>query len=345
MRGLKRVRTMASAFGPAWAVALSIVMALPAGAGDLNSSPSSRLLAAVYLVRGSVAGGSKGTFGPHVRVSDSTWRLMSLSNFITYGFGSFTQEVPRRLYVACGNGVHRSTDDGATWRVLTGWTTMEILDVLVHPVDPALLYASTPWGMYRSTDEGASWTQAMVGFTCSFVRHLAFDRRSPDILYATAENDAYTSTNGGKNWRPMGVGHGSVLSFLQHPGIPGLLLAGCEDNGILRSSDGGVSWKPAQCPSPASVYAIASSPDGKQLYAAGWETGIWRSTDDGSTWTVLWSPDAIQAFFCLLVDPQDARHLYAGTDGNGVYESMDGGHTWSYAGLNGGKIKQLYFYP
>jgi len=81
------------------------------------------------------------------------------------------------------------------------------------------------------------------------------------------------------------------------------------------------------------------------MYAAGWETGIWRSRDRGRSWQVLWAPTTIQAFFCLLVDPNDARHLYAGTDGNGVYESLDGGDEWRYAGLNGGKIKHLFFYP
>ena len=324
---------------------LSLAVVAPAGADGKGSASASKLHAAVYLVRGSVAGSSTGRFGPHVRESDSAWRCLSRSNVITYGFGSFTGETPRRFYVACGNGVHRSTDDGETWRILTGWTTMEILDILPHPTSPSLLYASTPWGVYRSRDEGASWTPAVKGFTCSFVRHLAFDRRTPDVVYATAENDAYVTTNGGDEWKPMGVGRGAVLSFLQHPRMPDRLLAGCEDNGICLSTDDGKTWATADCPSRASIYAIASSPDGKDLYAAGWETGIWRSGDGGRSWTVLWSPAGIQAFFCLLVDPHDTRHVYAGTDGNGVYESVDGGLRWSYAGLNGGKIKHLFFYP
>lgn len=330
-----------------WMALLSLAIVAPAkaGAGDGGQPPPSKLHAAVYLVRGSVAGSSTGRFGPHVRESDSAWRCLSRSNVITYGFGSFTSETPRRFYVACGNGVHRSTDDGETWRILTGWTTMEILDILPHPVNPSLLYASTPWGVYRSRDEGASWRPAVKGFTCSFVRHLAFDRRTPDVVYATAEDDAYVTTNGGDEWKPMGIGHGAVLSFLQHARVPDRFLAGCEDSGIWLSTDGGKTWATADCPSRASVYAIASSPDGEDLYAAGWETGIWRSGDGGRSWSVLWSPAGIQAFFCLLVDPLDARHVYAGTDGNGVFESVDGGRRWSYAGLNGGKIKHLFFYP
>jgi photosystem II stability/assembly factor-like uncharacterized protein len=181
-----------------------------------------------------------------------------------------------------------------------------------HPDKGSLLYVSTPWGIYRSEDEGRSWAQTMKGFAFPFVRHLAFDLRSADVLYATGENDLYTTTNGGDEWRPMGVGRGSALAFLQHPRDPDLLLVGCEDRGILLSADGGRTWKPADCPSPASVYAFAVSHDGGEMYAAGWETGIWRSRDRGRSWQVLWAPTTIQAFFCLLVDPNDARHLYAG---------------------------------
>lgn len=333
-----RVRTTLAAL-------LCLAPAVPVCAAGPEASPSMRLHAAVYLVRGSVAGNSIGAFGPHVQDADSAWHRLSLSNVITYGFGANIQGDRRWLYAACGNGLHRSTDDGATWRILTGWRTMEILGVLPHPVSPSLLYISTPWGVFRSKDAGESWFPAREGFARWFVRQLAFDVRSTDVLYATSEDDLYTSTDGGDRWRPSGVNSGAVLAFLQHPRVPEVLLAGCEDSGIRRSTDGGVTWTSAQCPVQAPVYAFAASPDGRELYATGWQTGIWHSTDLGRTWEVLWAPPSIEAFFCLLVDPNDARHLYAGADGNGVYESRDGGRTWNYAGLNGGKIKQLFMYP
>jgi photosystem II stability/assembly factor-like uncharacterized protein len=304
-----------------------------------------RLHVAVNLVRGSVSGGNVGSYGPYVRESDSTWLRLSRSNVITYGFGSVVTSEPRRLYVAAGNGLQLSLDDGKSWRILTGWETLEILGVLPHPVDTSLVYVSTPWGVYCTRDAGKSWKPCMTGFKKWFVRQIAFDHQSTDVLYATSEDDLYVSRNGGGLWHPLGVGQDAVLTFLQHPLNPDLLLVGCEDGGIRISTDGGDSWNPAKGIPGASIYALAASADGKQLYAAGWESGIWRSTNNGTTWEILWDPDAIQAFFCLLVDPHDPQHLYAGADGNGVYESFDGGRMWKAAGLGGGKIKQLFYYP
>ncbi len=314
-------------------------------AGENPAHTPSRLHAAVCIVRGSVSGSNIGSYGPFVRETDSSWRRLSLSNVINFGFGSYTQTEPNLLYLAGGNGVHRSTDDGKTWRILTGWETMEILTVLPHPVDASLVYASTPWGVYRTTDSGRTWASCMTGFNRWYVFHMAFDVRSADVLYATGEDDLYTTTTRGDLWRPMGVGKGAVLAFLQHPQKPDLFVVGCEDAGIQRSTDGGISWNPARCPSSGPVYTFAASSDGTTLYAAGWETGIWTSVDHGGTWEVLWAAENIQTFFSLLVDPVDQHHLYAGTDIHGVYESVDGGRQWKQAGLNGGKIKHLFFYP
>jgi hypothetical protein len=95
-----------------WVLLLPALLAVAAHAGGLIGSPTSRLYAAVYLVRGSVAGHSIGSYGPHVRESDSTWRRISRSNVITYGFGAFAQKGSRRLYVACGNeSINRPTTE------------------------------------------------------------------------------------------------------------------------------------------------------------------------------------------------------------------------------------------
>jgi photosystem II stability/assembly factor-like uncharacterized protein len=95
----------------------------------------------------------------------------------------------------------------------------------------------------------------------------------------------------------------------------------------------------------SSVYTITSSRDGRQLYAAGWETGVWRSVDGGETWSLIWKEPAIESVFCVFVHPVNPQHLLVGTDGQGIFESRDGGATWTSAGLYGGKIKQIAFYP
>lgn len=320
--------------------------ASPAPAGDVpRTGGAQRLHAAVFLVRGSVAGAQKGSFGPFVREADTTWRRLSISNLYTFGFGEFRGRERRRLYVAAGNGLHRSDDDGRTWRIITGWQTMEVLGVLPDPADSARILIATPWGVYRTEDDGRSWEACMTGFRSWYVRSLTRDREDPERVFAVAEDDIYATTDRGGSWRGLKVSRDPVLAFFQHPGDPRTLMAGCEDGGIRRSTDGGRTWHDAACPARSSIYAFGGPADGRTLYAAGWQTGIWRSTDGGAVWAQVWQDPAIEGVFCFLVDPADAGHVFAGTDGNGVYESRDHGRTWSFAGLRGGKIKHLFLYP
>jgi hypothetical protein len=304
-----------------------------------------RVHAAVYLVRGSVVGSNVGAYGPYVRESDTTWRRLSRSNLITFGFGAAVRDGARRLYVAAGNGLHRSTDDGATWKIITNWKTMEILSVLPDAQDEKRVLVSSPWGVYRTTDDGATWNESMKGMRPWYVRSLVYDLFSSRTIYAKTEDDIYLSSDRGENWRPMHAGAGVVTSFLQLPGSPGRFLAAFEDQGISMTTDGGKTWRKTDTPSQTSIYAIAASADGAVLYAGGWRSGVWRSTNGGMRWEQMWRDDAVESFFCFLVDPAQPDHVYAGTDGNGVYESSDGGMHWSFAGLRGGKIKHLFIYP
>lgn len=314
-------------------------------AGEPGGVPPPRVHAAVYLVRGSVVGSNVGAYGPYVRESDTTWRRISRSNLITFGFAAHVRDAERRLYVAAGNGLHRSTDDGATWKIITGWKTMEIMSVLPDAHDAKRVLVSSPWGVYRTTDDGATWHESMKGMRSWYVRSLAYDLYSTGTIYAKTEDDIYSTSDRGMSWRPMRTGKGVVTAFLQIPPSPGRFLAAFEDQGIRLTTDGGKTWRQTETPSQTSIYAIAASADGRVMYAGGWKSGVWRSTNGGMRWEQLWRDDAVESFFCFLVDPERPEHVYAGTDGNGVYESSDGGVHWSFAGLRGGKIKHLFVYP
>ena len=97
------------------------------------------LYAAVLLVRGSVSGRSTGLFGAFVREDSSTWRQITLSNLFTFGLGYYENGDTRHHYIAGGNGLHRSADGGKSWRILTSWETMEVLNVVPDPVDSTLI--------------------------------------------------------------------------------------------------------------------------------------------------------------------------------------------------------------
>ncbi len=305
-----------------------------------------RLFVSVFIVRGAVSGSFTGEFGAFVRNGkDTTYTLLNPSSVITFGLGYFEHGSTRRYYIAGGNGVHRSTDGGKHWRILTSWETMEILSVLPDPVDSATIYAATPWGVYRTVDDGRTWVRKDKGCNSWFVQKLLGDRRDRKTIYAAMEDDLYRSRDGAESWEPLHVGADQVQVVAQNPARPEMLCVGTEDRGIWVSRDDGRRWVQCRQFSRETIYALRFSPDGSSLYAAGWKTGLWRSRDGGETWERIFADDAVESIFDVLIDPRDSSHLLIGTDGQGIYESADGGVRWHRAGLMGAKVKQMEFYP
>ncbi len=327
---------------------MTVCSAISAGlafGGELPDPASRRTFAAVLLHRGTVAGSNAGSYGVYVRSGDTTWTKLTLSNIISFGLGYYGSGATHRYYLAGGNGVHRSTDGGRTWRVLTSWRTEEILCIVPDPADSAVIYAATPFGVFKSTDDGVTWLKKQDGFRKWYIQKMIIDRDDRNVLYAASEDDLYRSSDAGERWSPMNVGGPEILSLLQHPANPDILLAGQEDEGVRFSTNRGATWAAARVPFATSIYALGSSTDGRDLYAAGWKSGLWRSEDAGATWTQVWRADGIEAIYSVLTDPEDPAHLLVGTVGSGVFESFDRGRTWRGAGLSGAQVKQIEFYP
>lgn len=316
----------------------------PAGESGLNGGGRETYVA-VFLVRGSVAGANRGEYGIFRRLSDTTWERLSRSNVISFGLERSSGAVGQRLYLAAGNGLHRSTDGGKSWKILTSWETMEIMHALADPIDPTRLYVGTPWGVYRSTDDGSSWHATMAGMGRWYISDMAMDPRHSRTIYASSEDDLYRSTDGGDLWNPLGTGAAPVNVFALRPGDPSWIIAGFEDGGVRLTKDGAEVWSATTGLEGASVYALSYSADGSTAYAAGWQTGLWISHDAGEHWVRLWESPGIESIFCITVDPIDEDRLLVGTDGQGVFETTDGGQSWKAVGLNGGKIKDIKIYP
>jgi photosystem II stability/assembly factor-like uncharacterized protein len=313
----------------------------PAGGGEAR-----RLFAAVFIVRGSVAGSSAGGYGVYVRGEcDTIWTHITGSSTLAFGLGYFDNGHTRRYYLAGGDGVRRSTDGGKSWRILTSWRTEEILCVVPDPVDSSVIYAATPLGVFKTSDDGSRWERKMSGIPTRFIQRVVMDTRDRRTLYALAESDLFKSTDAAEHWHAMGSGLSQLLAFLQHPVHPGVMIAAGEDQGIRRSLDGGRTWSRARGLDCASIYTLRASRSGADLYAAGWKTGIWRSTDEGASWQQVWDAPGIDAFYSLFVYPDDSAHILTGTVGRGILESLDRGATWRAAGLEGTQVKQIELYP
>jgi photosystem II stability/assembly factor-like uncharacterized protein len=231
-----------------------------------------------------------------------------------------------------GRGVLKSTDAGASWKLLgnSQFDRRTIAKIVVSPTDPNMVYvavsaegthgtpASNPnTGIWRSTDGGATWTNTTTKIsTTDDYSDLAMDPSNPKILFAavgtnfgTPANGIYKTTNGGGSWSPAGNFPRGV------------------DNGNTR-------------------LAIAPTND-MVLYAsiADWFSGgifkMMKSTDGGVTWKQLPKPPnymGSQGWFdsTLAVDPSNPDIIYAGgaagpsgTGAGSIIRSLDGGATWS----------------
>jgi photosystem II stability/assembly factor-like uncharacterized protein len=275
----------------------------------------------------------------------ATWQCISNTNLFTFGLGFSQHGATKRYYIAGGNGLHRSADGGKTWKVLTGWETMEVLSVAVDPYDSTVIYIATPYGVYKSTDDGKHWVSKMRGFKKWYVDEIILDWRDHRTLYAVAEDDLYRSTDVGENWSPLRVGAPDMRTVLQHPTNGNIIWVGTEDHGVQVSFDSGKSWQAGKNIPATTIYALSATANGNAVYAAGYQTGVWRSDDDGRTWQQIWPAPEIEAIYSLCVDPANADHLLIGTNGKGIYESLDQGKTWKPAGLEGMHLRQILFCP
>jgi photosystem II stability/assembly factor-like uncharacterized protein len=236
------------------------------------------------------------------------------------------------LWSACGNGVLRSTDNGRTWRITTGWDVTEVLQVVPHPTDPRLVFAATAYGIIRSTDRGENWTVQRKGFRTTFTSDLVIDRARPGRLLAASESGVYVSTDNGDSWALAGLGGIITNVLLQDPLTPNILWAGTEEKGLFRSDDGGRSWRDAGRKLHGSpVYSIAVHPMRPSLIFVGtYGQGVFRSRDGGLSWEAVNRGIGNLDIHSLLVLPGDPVIVLAGTLNGGLYRSSDGGTNWTF---------------
>jgi photosystem II stability/assembly factor-like uncharacterized protein len=326
-------------------------------AGGLWSSPAraqepaagAHTLHAAVLERESfvaVGSGSEAPAGLFRHRADTSWTHLGWANTRNFGLDA-NPAAPSTLYLACGNGVLRSGDDGETWRVVTDWRMTEILDVAVDPNAPAHVYAATAYGVWRSTDRGETWTERNRGIPApeaTFTPALAADRRAAGRLLVGSEQGVYRTEDGGATWTPVGPRDLAVRALTQSQADPRLWLAGTEEQGVWLSRDGGRTWAAAGEGVPATIYAVAVDPTApRRMAAAGYEGGVYLSRDGGRTWTPAGLDDSAP-IHALAFDPDASGRLWAGTLGEGVFRRSADAGTWAYAGLRGAKVWNVSFF-
>ncbi|MBL8206086.1 MAG: hypothetical protein JNM09_17755 [Blastocatellia bacterium] len=253
-----------------------------------------------------------------------------------------------------GAGLYKTTDGGATWRVIAGpnstlaptkpvFVNAAITRIAIDPVTPNVVFVSTTFG-------GTAAASGGVG-----------------TVESGKQKGIWKSTDGGDTWRNVdpdgsaGVqsAHGVIIDSLNH----NIVYAAVRTRGIYRSKSGGEpgTWEKltngvantdnngqeflrcAVAAGPAIAPATAST-----LYASFERTsdstifGFYQSKDGGDSWTQVATPPtettgAAQAGYNMFiaVDPTDGNTVYYGGQynynrgANCLVRSTNGGSTWT----------------
>ncbi|HET6569040.1 MAG TPA: hypothetical protein VFG50_13830, partial [Rhodothermales bacterium] len=295
-----------------------------------------------------IVGAANAGMGLHRHEGAGQWTSLGWRNIRSNGL-DWDRSRPHILYLAAGNGLLRSTDAGASWRITTGWDITEVQDVAVDPYEPDTLYIATAYGVLRSADQGETWTPASRGIPeprCTFSYVLQPDVSRKETIIVGTEDGLYRSEDGAGIWRPVGPRDVAIRDLRQSLADPKLWLAGTEDRGVLMSRDGGAAWSFIGAPfRDATIYSVALAPfDAGRMAVGGFGTGVFVSGDGGITWRT--QPESLgnRHVHALAFDPNDSGRLWAGTVGGGVFQS-DGDSPWTYAGLDGATVWDMTFIP
>lgn len=319
-------------------------------AGPLPAQiPESTVYVSVVATKLFVVGAANPRTGIHFQhpSADSAWQHTGPVNIRAFGVAVQPGTDRKILYIASGNGVHRSTDGGATWKITTGWNITEVLSVSPDPFDPEKVYCATPYGVFRTTDGCGTWQQASAGLGALFISQVTASPLVKGQVFCATESGAYVSTDGATTWKRMGLSVGGVRTLVQHPRNPKVLAAGTEDHGLYMSTDGGKVWTRREAGiDHLTFYAIAFDPSAPDtMYASGYVTGVYRSMDGGVSWKRMNEGLSVLSFKCLAVDPRESRRVYAGAYWGGVYVSEDRGGHWKSVGPPDSQVWTISIQP
>jgi photosystem II stability/assembly factor-like uncharacterized protein len=218
--------------------------------------------------------------------------------------------------VSVGDGVYRSTDDGATWEWIGLPESRHINVIQIHPDDANHVYVaalgsvfgpSPDRGVYRTLDGGASWEQVLFVGEGTGAIDLVMSPDEPSTLYAamwTAERKPWAMFSGGP------------------------------EGGVFKSTDGGDTWTKLTSGLPDVVGRIGLSgsparPD--RVYALieaeGDLRGLYRSEDRGATWTHVSNDRNMTArpWYYMHVDAHPTRPDEVFINNESFFRSTDAG--------------------
>src|SRR5437879_5040292 len=232
-----------------------------------------------------------------------------------------------------GSGLHKSTDGGATWTLLTG-----------HGLPPgpigriglavgrgsrvyALIGAATGAGLYRSDDGGTTWrlagTDPRITSRNWYFCRVTVDPQNPDVVYVP--NVALLkSSDGGKTFSVLKgqPGGDDYHKLWVDPTSPTRMIVG-SDQGAVITLDGGHTWSSWYNQPTAQFYHVVTDDAFPyRVYGAQQDAGtagIASRSDFGEITFRDWAPVGAGESGYIAPDPLNPDVVYGGDTYGGVH--------------------------
>jgi photosystem II stability/assembly factor-like uncharacterized protein len=220
-----------------------------------------------------------------------------------------------------GVGLLRSTDDGASWQLLSNaLSSTGAIDLLVTA--GGTVFACTfDDGLYRSTNNGSTFT-AVSSLPASFTTDV--EVTSTGTLFVGtrfSSNRMYRSTDNGTTWQLAATGLAGEVNDIFIGALDEIFAT--TTSSVYKTTDNGATWVNLNPPNNGYNYPSVVLSNG-DIYAAFHGNisvggGVYRSTDGGATW-MQDSGLPPKAIGRLLSTSSDM--VFAGGLGYGVYRRI-----------------------
>jgi photosystem II stability/assembly factor-like uncharacterized protein len=190
-------------------------------------------------------------------------------------------------------GLHRSTDNGTTWTMISnGPQESNLMTLFMHANGVFAVYTDS---MRRSFDGGGTWTTFMGRWSLQSPLvngNIGLYTSTGTAMYAAVIKDIvgdfryiYQSTDSGATWVPTS-GSGLPDARIQSLAANGNVLYAGTGAGLFRSSDNGSNWIAVNTGVPnRSIGQLATRGTTIAFVDAEKSNGICFSTDNGRNWT------------------------------------------------------------
>ncbi len=268
-------------------------------------------------------------------------------------------------HVGFGDGIYKSSDDGANWSNMGLKESQHISKIIIHPENSDILWVAAQgplWnkggerGIYKSIDGGSTWKKTLGDAEWTGATDILIDPRNPDRLYAASwqrhrtvaaymgggpGTAIYRSEDGGDTWVKLTEGlpksNMGKIGLALSPQQPDVIYAAIEldrrKGGVYRSSNRGASWEKMSgavsgATGPHYYQELYASPHQfDRIYLIDMQIQV--SEDGGKTFKVLKSPKKHSDNHAIAFRKDEPNYLLTGTDG-GVYESYDLAENWRF---------------